>query len=182
MGITVAILLTMWRSPERQSLYATRIQWWKEHVQAPDGLFLVDSYGNLPNSSNVLSFNQSLHFTPQQQHSSSTYELYALAFVLDAWKSEFQKFTYVFKVTCKYVVPKLLRWIHNANPSTSLVLQHYYGSEVIGFRTRDMVQIVSNLTALNRVQCCIEDAVRAIKSFHSITQMPPMNSLLLLCS
>lgn len=169
---TVAILLTMWRSPARESMYTSRIHWWSTQVRPPDSLFLVDSYGSLRNSSKVLSFNQDVHFLKKK--SSSTYELFALKAALDRLP-DLLRHTYVFKVTCKYVVPHLLVWLHTFRPVSSLVIQNFgdANTEVLGFRSDNMTTIVAELTQLNTIKCCFEGALLQIKHSYTTTKMPP---------
>lgn len=167
----VAIVLTMWRSPQREAMYESRIKWWKAHVNKPNAVFLLDSYGSLQNSSHVLSFNQSIHF--DKKKSSSTYELFALKAAIDRWPV-LRKYDYMFKITCKYVIPDLMGWIQSYNPTTSIVIQNFgnANTEVLGLHTKKMDEIISKLTSLNRVKCCIENALLEIKKQYTVTKMP----------
>ena len=174
-AVKLAIVLTMWRAPDRASMYESRIRWWEHHVKHPNALFLLDSYGSLKNSSHVLSFNQTRHFGSVARHSSSTYELFALKSALDQWESVFLQFDYVVKVTCKYAIPDLLPWFHSNNPTTTLVMQAMgdANTEILGIRPEKLRTILKQLTAKNDIRCCIENALLAIKSQYTVWKMPP---------
>ena len=174
LSVKVAVVLTMWRAPQRADMYDSRIKWWETHVARPDALFLLDSYGSLHNSSQTLSFDQTKRFGTVKRRSSSTYELFALKAALDQWQAEFRRFDYVVKVTCKYVVPGLLEWFHSQAPTTSLVLQSFgiSNTEVLGIRSDELRAILQQLTEKNDVQCCIESALLQVKRQYSVRKMP----------
>jgi len=143
----VAILFTTYNVPNREAMYRERLEWWRDNTSLP--LYVVDSANRGFNMDGIREYK--FEQLPNINGPTDT-ELFSLRHAFDHFEVEWEKFDYVFKITGKYVLPKLETVINNIPTDVEMVLQSTYSkgeqsSEIIGFRSSEMKQILMILSA-----------------------------------
>ena len=145
----VAILLTMYGTESRRSMYLKRLDWW---YATQLNVYSVCSKGDnlFVNYPNHLSFKQKKR---EQKSQPSNTERISIINAIDTFNM-IEKYDIVFKVTCKYIVPGLSELLQHIHPLSDFILQSRFSTnvqhcEVIGARPgllRELMKYKTNIS------------------------------------
>jgi hypothetical protein len=139
-------------------MYNTVIKWWLNNSSL--FLFIIDS-GDHPFATDIednkervrISHFDQTKFAQPPYTNSSTLELISLDKAYDAFHTEFEKFDFVFKITCKYTLPDLESVLNKTSiaDDIDIILQHRHNNrnmqntELIGFKTSKFQEFIDNI-------------------------------------
>jgi hypothetical protein len=146
--INYALLLCMHNNKSRQNMYIDVIKFYIDVLKFPkNNIFIVDSSGNGVDDKYIYKENQVVFNQKEYESvikifscksSPSKYEI--LCLLIASKQINFEKFTYVIKLTCKYKIPELYTIENNMNSvlliqnKTNIFLKEQ-NSEIFGINT-----------------------------------------------
>jgi len=168
----VAILLTMYGTESRRSMYLKRMEWW---YATRLNIYSVCSkgdalFGNYPNH---LSFQQT---QPEQKSKPSNTERVSILTAIDTFNM-IEKYDIVFKVTCKYIVPGLSELLKHIHPLSDFVLQSRFSTtfqhcEILGARPCLLRELMTYNT-----QNSLERSLYLFSQHYTFQRLPAINIL-----
>jgi len=196
---SVAVLLTMYNSPTREAMYASRLRWWLGKTDLP--IFVVDSANrSFPKEIKAIRPFQELHFDQKEflpsfwtQDVDGATTMAELASLDHAWKKFGKlwstKYDYVIKVTAKYALPGLESALHSLHRGHTFIFQSddfnlnnespwkgmpWISTECIGFNSHQMGDLLQLLT--DRPEPYLETKVAAAAKHDgfSYEKLPPL--------
>ena len=156
-AINYALLLCMHNEKLRQDMYIDVIKFYTDVLKFPkNNIFIVDSSGNGVDDKyiykkNQVVFNQKeyesvIKFFPCKG-SPSKYEI--LCLLIASKQINFEKFTYVIKLTCKYKIPELYTIENNMNSVLLIqnkIRKNEQNSEIFGINTKYFRIIIDKIS------------------------------------
>ncbi len=151
------ILLTTYNESSRTKMYEKRIEWWVENTKLP--IYIVDSFNTgfdtlleKYKSTNRLfcyKFDQKKFIRSRRFHQTK-YEILSLKQAYEHFKSDWDKYTLIIKVTGKYVLPRFDTLIDEIPVENDFLVQYkhkirWQNTEYLGFKLEKMLKILGEL-------------------------------------
>ena len=167
--LRVAVILTMYATESRKSMYMRRLEWWRAS-ELPVYLVCSKGDGHMGKHPNNFYFYQN---EPEVTLNPSNVERASVLKFMKQFNS--QDYDIIFKVTGKYIAPHLLELVKYILPTTDIVLQHRNDKdggqhcEIFGIRPNLMDSLMRYKTDLS-----LEKSLTQFCHGRIIQRLPPI--------